>query len=66
MQKSKAIALLGGSTADAAKTLGVTYQAVAKWPEELPPGVVNRLIAFYVRSRKRVPAELLASATAKA
>ena len=66
MQKSKAIELLGGTTASAAKTLGVTYQAVAKWPDELPPGVVDRLIAFYVRNRKRMPSELLAAAPKQA
>lgn len=61
MLKLKAIELLGGTTAAAAKTLGVSYQAIDKWPDELPPRIVDRLIAHYVRQRKSVPPALLAN-----
>ena len=66
MLKETAIKLLGGNVAAAAKTLGVTSSAISQWPEELTPQVIDRLIAHYVRNRKRVPAELLASITSKA
>jgi hypothetical protein len=39
MLKAKAIELLGGTTASAAKEIGVTYQAIDKWPDELPPRI---------------------------
>lgn len=49
MKKTDAIQMLGGSTASAAKAIGVTYQAVDKWPEELPPRIEDRVIAAAVR-----------------
>lgn len=62
MHKTKAIEMLGGSLASAAKTLGVTYQAVAKWPDDLTPRIVDRLVMHFVRTGRRVPAELRAEA----
>ncbi|WP_257624517.1 hypothetical protein [Variovorax boronicumulans] len=59
MQKSKAIEVLGGSIASAAEALGITYQAVDKWPEMLPGRIDDRVIAALVRKGKKVPAELL-------
>lgn len=53
MLKAKAIELLGGSTATAAKEVGVSYQAVDKWPEELPPRIEDRVLAAL--ARKRMP-----------
>lgn len=58
MRKAKAIELLGGSTASAAREIGVTYQAVDKWPEELPPRIADRVLA--VLARKHLPADVLA------
>lgn len=55
MVKSTAIALLGGSVAAAAKALGVTYQAVDKWPEDaegpLPPRIADRVVAAAARAK---------------
>ena len=51
MFKAKAIELLGGSTAAAAKAVGVSYQAVDKWPEELPPRIADRVLAALAREK---------------
>ncbi|BEP44068.1 hypothetical protein GmRootV15_46570 [Variovorax sp. V15] len=56
MLKSKAIELLGGTTAAAAAAIGVTYQAVDKWPDELPPRIEDRVLAAL--ARRHLPAEL--------
>lgn len=45
MLKSEAIELLGGSISAAAAAIGVTYQAVDKWPEVLNPRVADRVQA---------------------
>ncbi|MDM0024105.1 hypothetical protein [Variovorax saccharolyticus] len=66
MLKTKAIELLGGSTATAAEAIGVTYQAVDKWPDELPARIVDRVIAALVKLKKPVPRELLSTPEAKA
>lgn len=60
MDKSKAIELLGGTTAAAAEAVGVTYQAVDKWPDILPPRIADRVLAAI--ARKHLPANLLADA----
>jgi hypothetical protein len=57
MQKSKAIELLGGSIAAAASAIGVSYQAVDKWPEVLPDRIADRVLA--VQARRHLPAELI-------
>ncbi len=49
MQKTKAIELLGGTTTAAAEAIGITYQAVDKWPDELPPRIEDRVIAAIAR-----------------
>lgn len=49
MHKAEAIDLLGGTVAAAAGALGVSYQAVAKWPEHLPERIGDRVIAVWVR-----------------
>lgn len=51
MLKSKAIELLGGTVASAAKAIGVSYQAVDKWPEELPPRIADRVLAALAREK---------------
>jgi hypothetical protein len=50
MRKTEAIELLGGTTASAAEALGVEYQAVAKWPDELSPRIADRVIAALART----------------
>ena len=49
--KTKAIELLGGSVASAARRVGVTYQAVDKWPDELPRRIEDRVLAALARQR---------------
>ena len=56
MNKAKAIELLGG-TAEAARRLGVSYQAVNKWPDELPPRIADRIVAAL--AREHLPAGML-------
>lgn len=51
MTKDKAIALLGGSVRLAAAAIGITVQAVGQWPDELPPKIVDRVIAALARKR---------------
>lgn len=53
MLKVKAIELLGGSVASAAKEIGVSYQAVDKWPADLPPRIADRVLAAV--ARKHLP-----------
>lgn len=50
MNKQKAIKLLGGSIAEAAKNIGISYQAVSKWPDVLPPRISDRVIAALARA----------------
>lgn len=45
MKKAEAIEQLGGSVASAAKAIGVSYQAVNQWPDELPRRIVDRVQA---------------------
>jgi len=42
MRKTEAIELLGGSVTAAARAIGISYQAVAKWPDDLPPRIADR------------------------
>lgn len=63
MLKTKAIELLGGSVAAAAEAIGISYQAVSKWPDQLPSRIGDRVLA--VIARKNLPAELLEGAPAE-
>lgn len=45
MKKTEAIAQLGGSIAEAAKAVGVTYHAVRQWPDVLPQRIADRVQA---------------------
>lgn len=58
MLKSQAIELLGGTTASAAVAIGISYQAVDKWPAVLPARIEDRVLAACVRNQIPVPAEL--------
>lgn len=55
MFKDEAIALLGGSAVRAAELMGVTYQAVNKWPDSLPQRIADRVLGVCVRNRINVP-----------
>ena len=57
MDKAKAIELLGGSVTAAADEIGVTYQAVEKWPDPLPPRIADRVVAAI--ARKHLPRHVL-------
>lgn len=63
--KQQAIEMLGGNHTAAAKALGITYQAVRKWPDDLTPDIENRLIGALVRTRRKVPSWLIASKLTK-
>lgn len=58
MNKLTALRFLGGTVAEAARRLGVSYQAVDKWPDELPPRIADRVVAAV--AREHLPAEMLA------
>ena len=61
MDKAKAIELLGGTVTAAADALGVTYQAVDKWPDPLPTRIADRVVAAI--ARKHLPPHLLGLTT---
>lgn len=56
MDKQQAIQLLGGSIAEAARQIGISYQAVLKWPDVLSPRIADRVVAALARQKasKRV------------
>ncbi len=49
MKKEKAIELLGGTVAKAAEAIGITYQAVDKWPPVLSKKIEDRVYAALAR-----------------
>jgi len=61
MLKAKAIELLGGSVAAAADAIGISYQAVDKWPDPLPDRIADRVLA--VLARRHLPADLIGGDT---
>jgi hypothetical protein len=56
VRKTRAFDLLGGPAATAA-AIGISYQAVMKWPDELPARIADRVLA--VLARKHLPLELM-------
>ena len=50
MKKFEAIQMLGGTPASAALALGVTVQAINKWPDDLPLRIADRVRGDYLRS----------------
>lgn len=50
MKKEYAIKLLGGTIHSAAESVGISYQAVKKWPDALSPAVADRVIAAVARN----------------
>ena len=59
MLKSQAIELLGPDLSSAAEAVGISYQAVKKWPELLPPRISDRVLGVCVRKGIEVPAHFL-------
>lgn len=57
MTKTEAIELLGGTVSAAAKVIGISYQAVDKWPDDLPDRLVDRVQAALWRMSKHGSAE---------
>lgn len=49
MDKKTAIELLGGSVSSTAKEVGITYQAVADWPDQLTDRIADRVYAALAR-----------------
>jgi hypothetical protein len=49
MKKQQAIELLGGTVTLAAKEIGISYQAVNKWPDDLPARIADRVHAALAR-----------------
>lgn len=56
MRKSEAIELLGGTIPAAAEAIGVSYQAVDKWPENLPSRIADRVQAALWRKSQGITA----------
>lgn len=52
MLKVEAIKLLGGSVSAAADAVGVSYQAIGKWPEVLPARIADRVQAALWRMQQ--------------
>lgn len=61
MLKTKAIELLGGTVSAAADAIGITYQAVHKWPDVLPDSISDRVQAAL--ARRHLPPEMLGDTT---
>lgn len=57
MDKTIAIKLLGGTATSAAIAIGITRQAVDKWPDPLPAAISDRVQAAL--ARRRLPPEAL-------
>lgn len=51
MHKSKAIEILGGTIPAAAEAMGISYQAVDKWPEILPDRIADRVMGVVAKTR---------------
>jgi len=58
MKKSRAIDLLGGTVPLTAAAMGISYQAVDKWPDELPDRISDRVLGVYARLNIPAVAEL--------
>ena len=52
MKKKEAIALLGnGKMSEAAKAIGISYNGIYKWPDELTAKIEDRVHAAMLRKR---------------
>ena len=66
MFKTEAIELLGGSAVSAADLMGVTYQAVNKWPHQLPLRISDRVLGACVRRGLEIPPRFIEQKPAQA
>lgn len=66
MLKDEAIALLGGTNAAAAEIMGVSYQAVNKWPARLPNRIAERVLGVCVLRGISIPDRFLCAGTQQA
>jgi molybdenum-dependent DNA-binding transcriptional regulator ModE len=57
MLKTKAIELLGGTVSAAAEAIGISYQAVHKWPDVLPDAISDRVVAAI--AKRHLPPEMI-------
>ena len=55
MLKSEAVELLGRDMSAAAEAVGISYQAVKNWPDQLPPRIADRVLGVCVRKGIEVP-----------
>lgn len=62
MTKTEALDLFDGKTVKCAEAVGVTYQAISQWPEELPQRLSDRVIAAAYRKGLLPPREKEGSA----
>lgn len=53
MKKANAIQMLGGSISKTAEEVGLSYQAIDKWPEDLPTRIADRVTAAFARKCDR-------------
>jgi hypothetical protein len=51
MLKTEAISILGGTASAAAEAIGITPQAIADWPDELPRRIEDRVLAALYRKQ---------------
>lgn len=51
MKKSRALELLGGTPAAAARSLGVSHAAISQWPDELPARIAERVLGVVAKTR---------------
>lgn len=54
MEKTTVIELFGGTVTLAAKALGISYQALKKWPEYITSANKDKVVATLVRSDKQL------------
>lgn len=56
MNKTEAIRLLGGTVGEAAQEVGISVQAVYRWPDVLPDRIADRVQAALWRREQRLQA----------
>lgn len=56
MNKALALSFIGGTPKRAAAAVGITSSAVSQWPDELPDGLEDRVLAAWTRKHiKNIP-----------
>lgn len=57
MKKAEAISLLGGTTATAARAIGITPSGVSQWPDDLTKAIADRVQAALWRMSQQPASE---------